>query len=302
MWKIVRQNNVTPKAFNSPSTADVPDPAQDTTAYYDQAGPSDAKTPAYQYQRDPARTIVGTSSEPTISTNSESAESTGGRAVIQSGTIELISKDVSASFLKVQRLVRLEAGEYLENSYVSGDAQYMQANLTLRVAADRLDEVLNELRQIGKIVTEQIQGRDVTAEVVDVEARLRNERSIETELLELLDTRKDAPLKELLELRDALKNVRYTIESLDGRRATLAHMVSLASILVTIRPDSAPPPEAPIAYWQYFGEEMTSAWQQSIHFLARAFAVIVRIALGGLPLWALIAVVVLLVRRRGRAG
>lgn len=72
MWAIVRANNTTPKQFNCPSTTDIPDPAQDTTAYYDflsenvASGASQYLSYAYQYQHDPNRRIVGTSSEPTF--------------------------------------------------------------------------------------------------------------------------------------------------------------------------------------------------------------------------------------------
>jgi len=74
MWAIVRANNTTPKQFNCPSTTDVPDSAQDTTAYYDFEDTEGTQTPgisasnsyAYQYQHDPNRRIVGTSSEPTF--------------------------------------------------------------------------------------------------------------------------------------------------------------------------------------------------------------------------------------------
>ncbi len=63
MWMVVRANNTTPKQFICPSTTDVPDPAQDTTAYYDFLCPANLSY-AYQYQHDPDRRLVGTSSEP----------------------------------------------------------------------------------------------------------------------------------------------------------------------------------------------------------------------------------------------
>lgn len=63
LWSLVRQNNTTPKQFICPSTTDVPDPAQDSLAYYDFLGISNLSY-AYQYQHDPNRQIIGTSSEP----------------------------------------------------------------------------------------------------------------------------------------------------------------------------------------------------------------------------------------------
>ena len=65
MWTVVRANNTTPKQFICPSTTDTPDPAQDTTAYYDFLGATNLSY-AYQYQHDPDRRIIGTSSEPSF--------------------------------------------------------------------------------------------------------------------------------------------------------------------------------------------------------------------------------------------
>ncbi|MBX3394518.1 MAG: prepilin-type N-terminal cleavage/methylation domain-containing protein [Phycisphaerae bacterium] len=72
LWALLRANNSTPKQFNCPSTTDIPDPAQDTTAYFDflsenpASGASQYLSYGYHYQHDPNRRIVGTSSEPTF--------------------------------------------------------------------------------------------------------------------------------------------------------------------------------------------------------------------------------------------
>jgi len=65
MWAVVRANNTTPKQFICPSTTDLPDAAQDTTAYYDFEHIGNLSY-AYQYQHHPNRRIIGTSSEPTF--------------------------------------------------------------------------------------------------------------------------------------------------------------------------------------------------------------------------------------------
>lgn len=65
LWMLVRANNSTPKQFNCPSTADVPDPAQDTLAYFDFSSGVNLSY-AYQYQHDKDRNILGTSDDPTF--------------------------------------------------------------------------------------------------------------------------------------------------------------------------------------------------------------------------------------------
>ncbi len=73
MWLVVKANNTTPKQYICPSTTDVPDPAQDTTAYHDffmqpggGSGRSQYLSYSYQYQHSPRRRVIGTSSEPTF--------------------------------------------------------------------------------------------------------------------------------------------------------------------------------------------------------------------------------------------
>ena len=65
MWSVVKSNNSTPKQFICPSTIDTQDPAQDTTVYFDFLA-ANRLSYAYQYQHDPNRQIIGTSSEPTF--------------------------------------------------------------------------------------------------------------------------------------------------------------------------------------------------------------------------------------------
>ena len=67
LWALLRnEDNVSgPKQFICPLTKDVPDPAQDPSAYYDFLS-ADNLSYAYQYQHDPDRRSIGTSSEPTF--------------------------------------------------------------------------------------------------------------------------------------------------------------------------------------------------------------------------------------------
>ena len=65
IWALVRTQSTTPGQYVCPSTTDRPDPAQDTTAYYDFLSAGNMSY-AYQYQHDPNRKLIGTTSEPTF--------------------------------------------------------------------------------------------------------------------------------------------------------------------------------------------------------------------------------------------
>jgi hypothetical protein len=219
----------------------------------------------------------------------QAGQADDGRHVIRKATMELVCEDVRAAFLKAQHLLNVADSEFVEDSTITGTGENTQANLTLRVAADRLGEVLNELRQLGEVRSEQLGGQDVTRQVVDVEARLRNEQRVEAELLDLLETRQDAPLKEILELREKLGEVRGAIERLTGQRERLARLVSLATVLVIIRPPNAEPePEQP-GIGAYFLDSLGGAWTSGLVFLADTFAGLLAVLIGGLVWWVLLA-------------
>lgn len=211
----------------------------------------------------------------------------GDRQVIRRATIELMSTDVRAAFLKAQAVVSAAGDEYVENSSLTGAGREMQADLTLRVRAERLSAVLNALRELAEVRSERIVGEDVTAQVVDLEARLRNEQRVENELLELLEKRTDAPLKEVLELRFAISNVRVSIETLTAQRERLGRLVSLATVLVLIRTGETPP-AVEETVGARFVTAIGDAWRSGVVGLIDSIAAILRIVTAGLIWWVIL--------------
>ena len=222
------------------------------------------------------------------------------RQVIRKATIELLTDDVRATFLKATQLPSEARSEYLEGSSLTGTGDEMQASLTLRVAADRLSEVLNQLRKLGKVRAEDSHGEDVTSQVVDLDARLRNERRIETELLELLDKRDNAPLKEVLDLRNHINRVRQSIERLTAQQQRLSRLVSLATILVIIRAEDAPEPEPASDLGKYFSENVGASWKSGLRFLSDTIASLLRVLVGGVIWWVLLTIAILAIMRHQR--
>ncbi len=224
------------------------------------------------------------------------------RQVIRKATMELLTDDVHATFLKATQLLSEARSEYLEASSLTGTGDEMQASLTLRVTADRLSEVLNQLRQLGEVRSEDSRGEDVTSQVVDLDARLRNERRIETELLELLEKRDDAPLREILELRNHINRVRQSIERLTAEQQRLGRLVSLASILVIIRaedaPESEPEPEPTLG--KYFSDNVGTSWTSGLRFLSDTIANLLRVLVGGVIWWVLLTIAILAITRHHR--
>jgi hypothetical protein len=230
-----------------------------------------------------------------------SRESDALRQVIRKATIELLVPNTRETFAKCQHLLRADLSEFVEGSSLTGQDKDARAQLTLRISSTggRIDEVLNQLRTLGKVESENATGDDVTAQSVDLDASLRNERSVETEILRLLESRKDAKLQDILELREKLAAVRLGIERLQGRRDTLSRQVALASILVIIRADDAPKkdPPKPASIFDRFTDETSTALDRGLLALTQTIAFLIRIAIGGLLWWLLLFAAIAIARR-----
>jgi hypothetical protein len=226
------------------------------------------------------------------------------RSVIRKATIELITDDVRAAFAKAAHLPSDASGEYVQDSSLTGEGKATQAQLTLRITVAHLSSTLDALRALGTVRSENSGGEDVTTQVVDLDARIRNEQRVEAELLQLLEKRADAPLKDVLELRASLDNVRQTIESLIGQRERLGRLVDLATILVIIRPpaeEPAKPATAP-SLGDYFKANVASSWRHGLEFLTDTLANLLALLLGGLVWWLLLTGVVYALLRHRRAA
>jgi len=209
------------------------------------------------------------------------------RAVIRKATIEIKAAEVQVVFAKVSTLLSEASGEYIEQSSFSGEGPTAQATLKLRVAASRLSTVLTGVRGLGNVTSESSGGEDVTDQAVDLEARIANERRVEKEMVGLLDSRTNAPLAEVLSLREHISRVRESIERMEVAQSKLSRLVALATVLVVIRADAAGPELAEVApsLGARFSKGVSEAWTSAMVQLSESAAWLVFVLIAGLPWW-----------------
>lgn len=223
------------------------------------------------------------------------------RRVIRSATMTLRTPDVRAAFLKAQRLVSDARGEYIAASQVKEVNGALQADITLRVDADRLDNVLNELRGIAEVIDEKIGADDVTEQVVDTDARLANERRTEGELIQLLESKQDADLDDILRLTAEIAKARERIERLTAQRDRLAGLVRLATVTIIIRePDREPAPRPPVTLLSRFVDDLSDAWHDGLRGLIASVTFLVRLLVSGAVWLGIIAIPVVIAYRKHR--
>ncbi|HEV7903668.1 MAG TPA: DUF4349 domain-containing protein [Pyrinomonadaceae bacterium] len=121
----------------------------------------------------------------------------------------------------------------------SRDSQLVEiATVQLRVPASHFDAVLEEIRAIGTRVRSVKQtGKDVTEEFIDLDARLRTQRALEAQFLEIMKSAGE--VSDALEVQTQLAAVRTEIERVEGRRRFLENQAALSTINVTLQPPAS---------------------------------------------------------------
>ena len=182
---------------------------------------------------------VGQGSQPV----SEAAGPTG-HMVIRNATLTLVVSDTEAQLSTVMRMTD-ELKGYVASSNTARVERDVRAQLVVRVPAEHLDEALDRLRKLAvEVCEENVSGDDVTAEYVDLTSRVKNLEAAEEQLRGILAKASDTD--DVLKVFDQLKNVRGEIEQAKGRMQYLSQSAALATITLTLLPDTpAQPVEAP---------------------------------------------------------
>lgn len=104
----------------------------------------------------------------------------------------------------------------------------------LRVPAARFDAALAEIRAVGtRVRAEKQTGKDVTEEFIDLDARLRTQRALEAQFLEIMKRANN--VSDALEVHTQLASVRTEIERVEGRRRFLENQAALSTINATLQ-------------------------------------------------------------------
>ena len=155
------------------------------------------------------------------------------RMIIRSGTMSIEAEIYGDTEAKVKQIVNGLNGYVTNSSSQLNPSGKKQGTITIRVAADKFDVMVDELSKIGKVMNQNINGRDVTEEFMDSEARLKTQRELESRLLTLL-AEKTANLTSVVEVEQKLAQVRENIEKTEGRMRFLKDQASYSTLTVSV--------------------------------------------------------------------
>jgi hypothetical protein len=154
--------------------------------------------------------------------------------IIRTGTMDLEVANVAGAVREARDAV-LRMGGYVGASQTSNVDDQPYAQITYRVPVDRWEDALDALRGLNgettKVVSEHTESVDVTSQVVDLDARIRNLKASETALVEIAE--QAVRVQDILDIQAQITAVRGQIEQLEAQQNGLADQTSYATLTVT---------------------------------------------------------------------
>jgi hypothetical protein len=192
-------------------------------------------------------------------------------------------------------------GGFVENSYISGKnyaesfygyETYRTANFTIRVPADKLTIVTDNLSTLGNVTSSETQSQNITIQFIDAESRLKACRAEETSLLAMLE--KAETIEVMLTIESRLTDVRYEIESLTSTLKNWQNQVDYSTInlhISEVAQLSDPQPPVQRTYW----EEVRDGFNDTLKGIGQFFKGLFKGFVKALPVLVILAVIAVIV-------
>jgi Domain of unknown function (DUF4349) len=201
----------------------------------------------------------------------------GGRGpsqLIRTASVSLEVADVSRALQGATLVADDELGDVigLSDDTPSSNDQPHTATMTIRVPQYRFEQTLAELGRLGKVTATSVSAQDVSDQIIDAQARLRNLRRTEADMLAIMD--RSGNIDQVLNVTQQIASVREQIERLDAQIQGMQYQVAYSNVSISFT-SPATIATAPTA-WALLG----LAWQHAIA-AARDFGV----SLASFVLW-----------------
>lgn len=165
----------------------------------------------------------------------------------------------------------------------TGDGkQELEVNLVVRVPATQFGSALDQIRSTGnRVIAEKITGQDVTEEFIDIEARVKTQKALEEQFLEIM--KRANKVEDALEVQRQIAEVRTAIERLEGRKRFLENRASLSTITVNLQS-----PTAIVVNTTGFGRDIREAVADSVDVARGIVLLLIRLVIVMIPIFILV--------------
>lgn len=209
--------------------------------------------------------------------------------IIMNANLSILVDDPTVALSDIMKLATDLGGfTVTSNSYQtynSNGDQIPAASVTIRVPAEKLNEVLDQIKAMtgdpkAFVTSEIVSGQDVTQDYTDLQSRLRNLEEAETELTKMYDKATEAA--DVLAIYQQKLQVSEQIEVIKGQIQYYEQASAMSAITVQIDAKASKQPIT-VAGWEPKGVAL-DAVRALVNFLKGFVDFLIRLVITVLPI------------------
>lgn len=179
--------------------------------------------------------------------------------IIRTGSMSLLVPDVEKTIARLQEIAQAQFGDVLalDDTTPSQPGERHIATLRISVPHDRFTQTMDAIAKLGGVQMRSVAAEDVTNQIVDSQARLKNLRHTEADLLRIMD--RQGKVADLLDVQNQISSTRDEIEQLDAQLKSMQHRVAYSALSISLEDEIPAALVGPGA-----GTQLGDAWQTAL--------------------------------------
>lgn len=223
----------------------------------------------------------------------------GERLVIKNANLSVVVDNPEATVDAVTQMVESMGGFVVavntyKTTYGPEATSATQANMTIRVPGEKLNEALKQIKAMAvEVRSENISGQDVTAEYTDLKSRLKNLEAAEKQLQSIME--EATKTEDVLAVYNQLVYTREQIEVIKGQMKYYEESATFSAITLDIIPNIVTQP-IEVGGWHPEGAAK-QAIEDTVRFLQNVTDGLIYFSIARLPFLVIVGVPAFLIGR-----
>ncbi len=194
-----------------------------------------------------------------------------------------------------------ELGGYIESLDAYNGSSYYNyrstrnANMTIRIPKDRLDDFLNTVSDLGNVTSRTENVQDVTLTYVDLESHRDALKTEQERLLQLLEQAES--IEDIITIEQRLSDVRYQLESMESQLRSYDNQVDYSTVYLYIDEVEVYTPVEEETTW----ERISAGFMDSLKSIGEGIkeaAIWFVIHIPYLVIWAVVILIIILILKK----
>ena len=181
--------------------------------------------------------------------------------LIKNAGLTLMVKSIDKTMKEVSAIAQTQQGDILgfQNQKPQDSSMRHTASMRIRVPQNKLQPTLDALTRLGTVQKQTLTAEDVSNQLVDLDARLRNLRKSEELTLKIME--RSGSIGDVLKASQQVNTIRDEIERIDAQLKKLRDQVAYSTILLNLEAavSASSKTQPPL------GLRMQESWGQATH-------------------------------------